>query len=129
MKKEFFSDYLSELKRVIDNLPLEKFTEITNLILAAYESGHQILTMGNGGSGSTASHFVCDLNKGTCFGLSKRFKAICLNDNIPIMLAYANDVSYKDVFVEQMKNFLKPDDLVIGISGSGNSENVLRAIL
>jgi D-sedoheptulose 7-phosphate isomerase len=84
--------------------------------------------MGNGGSGSTASHWACDLNKGCCLGLEKKFKTICLNDNLPTMMAYANDCSYDDIFVEPLKNFFQPDDLVIGISGSGNSQNVLNAI-
>jgi len=128
MIKEFSLDYLNEIKSVLSDLPLEKFEEVVNLILNAYVEERQIFIMGNGGSGSTASHFACDINKGVCFGLNKRFKVICLNDNIPTMLAYANDVSYADIFVEQLKNFLKPNDLVIGISGSGNSENVLRAI-
>ena len=84
--------------------------------------------MGNGGSGSTASHFTCDINKGCCMDLNKKFKMICLNDSIPTLLALANDVSYDAVFVEQLKNFFLPGDLVIGISGSGNSPNVLHAI-
>jgi D-sedoheptulose 7-phosphate isomerase len=84
--------------------------------------------MGNGGSGSTASHFACDINKGCCIDLEKKFRVICLNDNIPTMLALSNDISYESIFLEQMKNFFNSGDLVIGISGSGNSENVLRAI-
>ncbi len=84
--------------------------------------------MGNGGSGATASHFTCDINKGCCMDLNKKFKMICLNDSLPTLLALANDVSYDAVFVEQLKNFFLPGDLVIGISGSGNSPNVLRAI-
>jgi D-sedoheptulose 7-phosphate isomerase len=84
--------------------------------------------MGNGGSGSTASHVACDLNKGVSYGRQKRFRVISLNDNLPTLTAYANDVSYEDVFVEQLRNFLCPGDLVVGISGSGNSPNVLNAI-
>jgi len=84
--------------------------------------------MGNGGSAATASHFVCDINKGVSLKLQKKFKVLCLNDNIPIMLAYANDISYDSVFIEQLKNFIGNDDLVIGISGSGNSKNILNAI-
>ena len=84
--------------------------------------------MGNGGSGSTASHFACDINKGSCFELNKKFKVICLNDNMPTILAYANDLSYDKIFVEQLKNFLQEGDVVIGISGSGNSETVLQAV-
>lgn len=120
--------YLSELKEVLDDFNLEQFEKIVNLILNAYENEKQIFTMGNGGSASTASHFACDLNKGCCTNLEKKIKMICLNDNTPTLLAFANDVSYDVVFVEQLKNFFNPGDLVIGISGSGNSENVIKAI-
>lgn len=128
MIKTLSQNYLSRLKDCIDQLPLERFVEITNLILAAYENNQQIFVFGNGGSGSTASHFACDINKGASLNLKKKFKVICLNDNLPVVLAYANDRSYEDVFVEQLKNFLKPSDLVIGFSGSGNSKNVIKAI-
>lgn len=128
MIKEFVLNYLSELQEVLESVSLDRFEEMVTAILDAYEGGRLIFVMGNGGSGATASHFACDMNKGACFDLEKRFKVICLNDNVPTMLAYSNDVSYKDVFVEQLKNFMEPDDVVIGISGSGNSENVLRAV-
>ena len=101
---------------------------MVSLILDAYRSDDRIFVMGNGGSGSTASHFACDLNKGCCMDLDKKFKMVCLNDNIPTLLALANDVSYEVVFEEQLKNFFCAGDLVIGISASGNSENVLRAV-
>jgi D-sedoheptulose 7-phosphate isomerase len=127
MTKEFALNYLEDLKGAINDLPLEQFEEVVDLIIESYEGGHQIFIMGNGGSGTTASHFACDINKGVCFGFEKRFKVICLNDNIPTILAYANDNSYDDIFVEQLKNFLKSDDVVIGISGSGNSRNVIKA--
>ena len=84
--------------------------------------------MGNGGSASTASHFACDINKGVVNGLEKRFRVVCLSDNIPTILAYANDQAYDAIFVEQLANFLTKNDLVIGISGSGNSTNVINAI-
>jgi len=126
--RNHISGYLNEVKEILDKLPVDKLQTFFSLLLNAYNNGNQIFVMGNGGSGATASHFVVDINKGTCYGLDKRFKMICLNDNVPSVLAYANDVCYEDIFVEQLKNFLKPGDLVIGISGSGNSENVLRAI-
>jgi D-sedoheptulose 7-phosphate isomerase len=125
---KFAAAYLDELKTVLDGFETERFTDLIQALLAAYEDEKQIFIMGNGGSGSTASHFVCDLNKGCCLDLGKKFKVICLNDNLPSLLAYANDISYDAVFVEQLKNFFKEGDLVIGISGSGNSENVLQAI-
>ncbi len=128
MIKEFALRYVSDLKDAIDNHVLEQLEKVVNLLIKIYEDGNQIFIMGNGGSGVTASHFACDINKGVSFGLEKRFKVICLNDNTPTILAYANDNSYDDIFVEQLRNFLKPNDLVIGISGSGNSENIIKAI-
>ena len=84
--------------------------------------------MGNGGSAATASHFVGDLSKGTIVADFPRFKAIALTDNVPNMLAWGNDSSYEDIFVEQLKNLMEPEDVVVGISGSGNSRNVIKAI-
>ena len=128
MEHKLSIDYLNQLKDLLDSFPHDRFEEIGQLLISAYEKEKHIFIMGNGGSGSTASHFACDINKGSCFELEKKFKVICLNDNVPTMLAYANDLSYDKVFVEQLKNFLQPDDVVIGISGSGNSENVLQAV-
>lgn len=125
---KFATDYLQELKSVLDEFDTDRFSQLVQALLAAYENEKTIFIMGNGGSASTASHFVCDLNKGCCLDLDKKFKVMCLNDNLPSLMAYANDVSYESVFVEQLKNFFDKDDLVIGISGSGNSENVLQAI-
>lgn len=124
----FSEQYITRLKQVLDAFDHEAFNRMVTGVLDAYERGAQIFTMGNGGSGATASHLACDINKGCCSDLDKRFRMICLNDNMPTMLALANDVSYEAVFEEQIKNFFNPGDLVIGISGSGNSENVLRAI-
>ncbi len=128
MKQIFSLDYLEQLKGLLDIFPHDRFEEIGQLLISAYTNEKHVFIMGNGGSGSTASHFACDINKGSCFDLEKKFKVICLNDNVPTMLAYANDLSYSKVFVEQLKNFLQPDDVVIGISGSGNSENVILAV-
>jgi len=126
--REFFRKYFSDIKEVLDLIELDKFEEIAKVIFATIELHKQIFTMGNGGSGSTASHLVCDLNKGIGKGYSKRFKAICLNDNIPTILAYANDLSYSDIFIEQLKNFMAEKDIIIAFSGSGNSENILKAV-
>jgi D-sedoheptulose 7-phosphate isomerase len=126
--KSFSDEYIKDLKSLLDRFPHDTFHRIFEILLDAYKHDKHIFVMGNGGSGSTASHFVCDINKGSCSGLEKRFKMICLNDNMPSILAYANDQSYEDIFVEQLKNFLEEGDVVIGISGSGNSRNVLKAI-
>ncbi len=126
--KDFAETYLTGLRAVLDRFDVDAFDGIVRMILAAYAEDHRIFIMGNGGSGATASHFACDLNKGCCMDLDRKFKVICLNDNVPTMLALANDVSFDAVFDNQLRNFFDAGDLVIGISGSGNSENVLRAV-
>ena len=128
MQQKFSVEYIEQLKNLLNIFPHDNFKTIAEILISAYNEEKQVFIMGNGGSGATASHFVCDINKGTCLDLEKKFKVICLNDNLPSILAYANDLSYDDIFVEQLKNFLQPGDIVIGISGSGNSKNVLKAI-
>ena len=120
--------YFEKEKHILDAISKDDINDLMNLLVDAQEKGKNIFIMGNGGSAATASHYVCDFNKGISYGKEKRFKFICLNDNIPTMMAYANDLSYEDVFVEPLKNFMQVGDIVIGISGSGNSENVIRAI-
>lgn len=120
--------YINRLKTCADALDRQEIDTFIRVLLTARDEGKTIFIMGNGGSGATASHFCCDFNKGMSYRQDKKFKMICLNDNVATMLAYANDVSYEQVFVEQLKNFVQPGDVVIGISGSGNSKNVLRAI-
>lgn len=122
------NDYLNTLKKTIDSISYKEVNEFISALIKAYENKNQIFIMGNGGSAATASHFACDINKGISFKLDKKFKVISLSDNIPTMMAYANDVTFDDIFLEQLKNFLAPNDLVIGISGSGNSKNVIKAI-
>jgi D-sedoheptulose 7-phosphate isomerase len=124
------SGYLLKLKDAISNLNINDINQFLNILLEARNKGKQIFIMGNGGSAATASHFACDFNKGASYGFEnqKRFKFICLNDNIASLMAYANDVSYEEIFVEQLKNFFNPGDVVIGISGSGNSANILKAV-
>lgn len=127
---ELINNYFEKLKKTIDELDKNEIIKFVDVLNKARENGRNIFIMGNGGSASTASHFCCDFNKGASYGVDdkKRFKFICLNDNIATMMAYSNDVSYESVFVEQLKNFLQSEDVVIGISGSGNSKNVLKAI-
>lgn len=122
------NNYFSQLKQTLDKLDRKELETFIKILLEARDNNKCIYIMGNGGSASTASHFVCDFNKGMSYGKDKRFKVICLNDNIPTMMAYSNDLSYEDIFVEQLKNFLAPSDVVIGISGSGNSKNILKAV-
>lgn len=131
MKRDFrdgICAYFETLKQTIDRVSVEELNTLMNVLETARETGHTIFVMGNGGSSATASHYVCDFNKGVSFNQTKKYKWICLNDNIPSLMAYANDRSFEDVFVEPLKNYFREGDVVMGISGSGNSENVLQAI-
>jgi D-sedoheptulose 7-phosphate isomerase len=125
---DFSHRYIGELKRVLDEFPHEQFNRLIEVLLAAYRESKHIFVMGNGGSAATASHWVCDINKGCSVDKNVKFKMMSLNDSVSTMLAYANDVCFEDIFVEQLKNFFVPGDVVIGLSGSGNSPNVLKAI-
>ena len=125
---ETVSDYLAGLVRVLENLDRGQIANFIALVEAARDEKRQIFIFGNGGSGANASHITGDLVKGASYKRDKRIKMMCLNDNDAAVLAYANDVGYDDVFVEQLKNFLNAGDVVIGISGSGNSVNILRAM-
>jgi D-sedoheptulose 7-phosphate isomerase len=125
---QFANQYIDRLKTALDAIDVVIFDRMVRAFLGAYERQARIFIMGNGGSGATASHMACDINKGCCIDLTIKFKVVCLNDNIPTMLALANDLSYDVVFEEQLKNQFTAGDMVLGISGSGNSENVLRAI-
>lgn len=120
--------YFNKLKQTIDKIPIQDLNLIMNLLMEAKKEGRKVFIMGNGGSSATASHYACDFNKGVSFNKAKKFKFICLNDNIPSLMAYANDLSFEDIFVEQLKNLFEEKDIVLGISGSGNSGNVLKAI-
>lgn len=113
---------------MVQDLPLEKIQAAVDVLHTKRMSGNRIFIMGNGGSASTASHFVCDLNKNTRHEGWPDFKAIGLADNMPVFSAYANDEGYENVFCRQLQNDLARGDVVIGISASGNSENVLRGI-
>lgn len=121
-------DYYEKEIRVIQNLNFQEIAEAMEAIKSAYERDATIYVFGNGGSAATASHFVCDFNKGISEKRDRKFRIICLNDNTPIMMAIANDISYDEVFSFQLRNKLEPDDLIIAISGSGNSGNVIKAV-
>ncbi len=130
MNKEKVHEYLDQQINSTSSLKenYEELEKIFNILKNARDSGNHVFVMGNGGSASTASHFVADLLKTSITNENKRFKAISLSDNIPVLLAWSNDESYETVFSNQLENFVEKDDVVIGISGSGNSKNVLNAI-
>lgn len=120
--------YLSTLQETMNELPKEKIVSVIELLKSARLDGRQVFIMGNGGSASTATHFVCDLAKNTRKDGLPHFKVIGLADNMALFSAYANDEGYENVFSQQLANLVMPDDIVIGISASGNSMNVLNAL-
>lgn len=126
--KEKIKNYLDLETKVIASLNIEELNETMNALLACYNRGGFVYTCGNGGSASTATHMVCDFGKGTCYELDKKFHFVCLNDNIPTIMAIANDDSYDNVFVYQLKDRLTKNDLLLAISGSGNSRNIIKAV-
>jgi D-sedoheptulose 7-phosphate isomerase len=124
----FTEEYRGRLLQTLQAVDLNKVNTAIEWLRAAREHGRGIYTCGNGGSASTASHFVTDMVKGASYGRAKRFRIIALTDSQPTLTAYSNDVSYDCVFEEQLKNFAQPGDVLLAISGSGNSPNVLRAV-
>jgi len=121
-------DYFGRVIDTLNRIDRDALEKVVDACMDAYHKGGTIFVFGNGGSGATASHMYCDLAKGVSHPIEKRLRIICLNDNIPAMMAYANDISWDDIFVEPMKNLIKPGDVAIGISGSGNSMNVVKAL-
>jgi D-sedoheptulose 7-phosphate isomerase len=120
--------YVEDVKITLDRLPWEEIERAIEVLHEARLADRQVIIMGNGGSAATASHFACDLGKGTLVAGLPRFRVIALTDNMPLFSALANDFGYDRVFVEQLASLVRPEDVVIGISGSGNSANVLNAI-
>lgn len=119
-KQEICINELSSQDKII--------SKIVDQLIKTRDKGKKIYVIGNGGSGSTASHLVSDLLKTAITKGNKRFSAISLVDNIPVTLAWSNDVSYEEIFVEQLRNFLSKGDLVIAFSGSGKSKNIVKAL-
>ncbi|MBW2059713.1 MAG: SIS domain-containing protein [Deltaproteobacteria bacterium] len=128
MGREIIEEYVRQVTETISRIPVEKIERVVNMIYQAYARDRQIFILGNGGSASTASHFCCDLGKGAVVDGKRRLRVVSLNDNTALLTAYANDFGYESVFVEQLKNLIQRGDVVICITGSGNSPNVLRAI-
>ena len=120
--------YLRQLEQTVHNMPRDQIWAVIDVLMGAWRERRQIFLLGNGGSAATASHMANDLNKLTITDGKPRFKVIALTDNVPLITAWGNDTAYEDIFAEQMLNFLEPGDVVIGISASGKSPNVLKAI-
>ncbi len=127
--------YVRRYRDVCDNLPYERISQMVDMLWEACRTGKRIFTMGNGGHGNTASHMINDIAKHTVSSDDKtrvladanRFKTMCLNDSLSLVTGIANDMGYEHIFAEQLANWAEPGDVAIGISGSGNSANVLAA--
>jgi D-sedoheptulose 7-phosphate isomerase len=128
MTEKLIDTYLTELAEVVARMPRDTIQAVVRELQRARERRAQIFLLGNGGSAATASHMANDLNKLTIVPGQPRFRAIALSDNVPCITAWANDCAYEDIFAEQLLNFLDPGDVVIAISASGNSPNVLKAV-
>lgn len=130
--KNFINGYLLEVTRCLSSLDKAKIELVIDALVEAYKKDRKVFILGNGGSASTASHMACDLGKGTLQRVydneERRFRVISLTDNVALMTAFANDLSFDDIFVQQLRNLIETDDVVIALSGSGNSPNVVRAV-
>ncbi|GAC1401963.1 MAG: SIS domain-containing protein [Ktedonobacteraceae bacterium] len=126
---EAISRYFTELEQMVQAISLPDLEKILLLLEGAYRNGHRIFIMGNGGSAATASHFALDLAKNTITPGVPRVKAISLTDHVPLITAWSNDTAYEYIFAEQLANMIEPRDVAIGISTSGNSQNVMNALL
>lgn len=122
-------EYMELEIKTIQSLNIDELNDAANALVDCRNRGGVVYTMGNGGSAATASHFVCDFYKGVSEAIGgKKFLFECLSDNTPIVMAIANDISYDDVFAFQLKDKLKKEDLILAISGSGNSKNIIKAV-
>jgi D-sedoheptulose 7-phosphate isomerase len=119
--------YWHELASIIQAMPFDTLTKAAELLLDCYRRGSTVFMLGNGGSAATASHFACDLAKGTQAAGLPAFRVVSLSDNVPLMTAWANDTNYERIFAEQLATLIRPADIVIAISASGNSPNILAA--
>jgi D-sedoheptulose 7-phosphate isomerase len=126
--RDWISEYIRQQKAALDSIPTESVAEIIELFREALQKDKHIFIFGNGGSASNASHFITDLGKGASDKLGSRFRCLSLNDNISWITALGNDYCYEDVYLRQLQNFAKPGDIVMTMSVSGSSPNLVRAI-
>ena len=126
--KDWISNYVKAQKAAHDSIPLDAVAQLIEKFRQALQEDRQIFVFGNGGSAANASHFATDLGKGSSDKLGRRFRVLSLNDNASWMTALGNDYAYEDVFVRQLMNYGKPGDLVLAMSVSGNSPNVVKAV-
>ncbi len=128
MAKKHLEQYCEALRHAFTELDLTRIERIVEVLAETRSKGRQVFLFGNGGSAATASHMACDLSKTASSPGRRRLRAIALTDNVPLITAIANDLAYEDIFVEQMVTLWNEGDVALGISASGNSANVLKAI-
>ena len=121
-------EYISHEIETLQALDVDAINDALNLLLQTMENGNTVFVFGNGGSSATASHFQNDFNKGVSEHTEKKFNFLCLNDNMATLMAVANDIGFEEVFRFQLDGHIKPGDVVMAISGSGNSKNVINAV-
>ena len=126
--RDWISDYIKQQKAALDSIPVDAVADIISTFKDGLRNDRQIFIFGNGGSASNSSHFITDLGKGASDKLSARFRCLSLNDNISWMTALGNDYSYEEVYLRQLQNFARPGDIVMTLSVSGNSPNLVKAI-
>ena len=127
MYQSFLSEYRKELIPAIEAIPAKDFEACIALLLKAYQGDKQVFIVGNGGSAAAANHFVCDFGKNAVKAPKRRFRMLSLSDNIEKITAFGNDISFDEVFRQQLINLMNEDDLMIVISASGNSPNLVKA--
>lgn len=120
--------YISDEIEVLNQLDVEAINEVMNVFDEAFKNERMIYVFGNGGSSATSSHYQNDFNKGISEYTDTKFRFLCLNDNIPTIMAIANDIGFEEVFRFQLKGRLEKGDLVVALSGSGNSANIINAV-
>ncbi len=125
--KKYVEGYFRRLREIVDSVSTDRVEAMGEILFRAYCHGKQVFVVGNGGSGATASHMACDLGKNTIAPNMRRFRIMSLNDNVPLLTALANDVGYDRVFSEQLVNLIRPGDVLIVLSGSGRSPNIVEA--
>ena len=126
--KEYLNDYIAQQKAAVDSIPVEEVEKIIKRFQLALKEDRQIFVFGNGGSASNASHFITDLGKSSSDHAYRRFRCLSLNDNVSWITAIGNDYAYEDCFVRQLENYARSGDVVMTLSVSGNSPNVVKAI-
>jgi D-sedoheptulose 7-phosphate isomerase len=126
---KFVQAYLEDVKRLCDAIDPQQVTALVNALMDAWQSGRRVLFMGNGGSSSSVSHIVNDMQKNLALEAGKPLRALCLSDSTPLIMAWANDTQWDNIFAPQIECWVEPGDVVVGVSGSGNSMNVINGIV